>query len=218
MYDHVNSIIKLHITSITGPGNDCLRSMEDKFGAQMAQFYLDCNHFKGNTTGGDFTGKVLRRIISPSSLSLLSTYLGDTAAPYINYLDSLREIYVVCTNKKLDDDYSYEEKVTEFQQSFDEVNRVFNLSETTKVHILYSHVQEFISIHGHSMAMFSDEPIETCHGRLRFMERKHNFWCSRNLVSKYKGQRSKASFDMWNLKSIKLMDKTRHKKKKFTYW
>ena len=192
--------------------------MEEKFGAPMFQFYRDFCYSKGNTTGGDFTGKVLRKIIGPSSLSLLSTYLGETAAPYINYLASLRELYIVCTSKHLDDDYSYEEKVTEFQQCFDEVNRVFDLSETTKVHILYSHVREFLSIHGHTMAMFSDEPIETCHGRLRFMERKHNYWCSRSLVGKYKGQRSKASFDLWNLKSLKLMGKTRNKRNKFGYW
>ena len=176
--------------------------MEEKFGAPMFQFYRDFCYFKGNTTGGDFTGKVLRKIIGPSSLSLLSTYLGETAAPYINYLASLRELYIVCTSKHLDDDYSYEEKVTEFQQCFDEVNRVFNLSETTKVHILYSHVREFLSIHGHTMAMFSDEPIETCHGRLRFMERKHNYWCSRNLVGKYKNQRSKASVNLHFVRTV----------------
>ena len=148
--------------------------------------------------GGEFTGKVLQKIISPSSLSLLSTYLGDTAGPYIQYLDSLREIYIVCAKKHLDDDYSYEQKVTRFQQSFDEVHRLFNLSETTKVHILYSHVQEFLSLHGHTMAMFSDEPIETCRGQLRFMERRHNFRCN-TLVGKYEGQRSKAISGTWRV-------------------
>ena len=173
-------MIKLHITFVTGPGNDCLKSMEDRFGAPMYQFYSDFSYIKGNTMGGDFTGKVLRRIISPSSLSLLSTYLGDTAAPYINYLESLWELYIVCASKHLEDDYSYEDKVTQFQQSFDEVNRVFNLSETTKVHLLYSHVQEFLSLHGHTMGLFSDEPIETCHGQLRVMERRNNFWWTIN--------------------------------------
>ena len=216
MSDHVNSIINLHITSLTGPGNNCLKSMEDNFGAPMFQFYHDKSYVKGNTTGGEFTGKVLRKIISPTSLSLLSTYLGDTAGPYIQYLDSLREIYIVCAKKHLDDDYSYEQKVTRFQQSFDEVHRLFNLSETTKVHILYSHVQEFLSLHGHTMAMFSVEPIETCHGQLRFMERRHNLRCN-TLVGKYKGQRSKASFDLWNLKSLKLRNKWR-KKGKDRYW
>ena len=118
----------------------------------------------------------------------------------------------------MEDDYSYEDKVTQFQQSFDEVNRVFNLSETTKVHILYSHVPEFLSLHGHTMGMFSDEPIETCHGQLRFMERRHNYRCNRSLVGKYKGKRSKASFDLWNLRSLQLMAKTRNKNGKSRYW
>ena len=43
--------------------------------------------------------------------------------------------------------------------------------------------------------------------------------CSRilKLVGKYKGQRSKASFDLWNLKSLKLRNKLR-KKGKDRYW
>ena len=61
----------------------------------------------------------------------------------------------------------------------------------------------------------SDEPIETCHGQLRFMERRHNYRCNRSLVGKYKGKRSKASFDLWNLRSLQLMAKTRNKNGKF---
>ena len=69
-----------HITNVSGAGNDCLESMEGCFGRRMFKFYV-----KGNTTGGQFTGKVLRKIISPNSLSLLHTYLGEMADLYINY-------------------------------------------------------------------------------------------------------------------------------------
>ena len=210
--DHV---MKFLITNVAGAGNDCLESMEGCFGRRMFKFYDDCSYVKGNTTGGQFTGKVLRKIISPNSLSLLHTYLGDTADLYINYLHSLRELYVVCTQSHMDEDYSYEEKVRKFQQSFDAVHMRFGLSETPKVHVLYSHVKDFISKCGHTMAMFSDEPIETCHGRLRFMERRHNYRC-RSLVGKYKSQRSKASFDMWNRKSLYSIDKKKWKIRR--YW
>ena len=52
-------------------------------------------------------------------------------------------------------------------------------------------------------------------GQLRFMERRHNYRCNRSLVGKYKGKRSKASFDLWNLRSLQLMAKTRNKNGKF---
>ena len=117
----------------------------------------------------------------------------------------------------LDEDNTYEEKIRKFQQSFEAVHTRFNLSETPKVHVLYSHVKDYISKCGHTMAMFLDEPIETCHGRLRFMERRHNYRC-RSLVGKYKSQRSKASFDMWNRKSLYSIDKKKWKIRRYWRW
>ena len=136
---------------------------------------------------------------------------------YIKYLDSLIGLYIVCTKNHLDEGNTYEEKIRKFQQAFDAVHMRYGLSETTKVHVWYSHVKDFISKCGHTMAMFSDEPIETCHGRLRFMERRHNFRC-RNLVGKYKSQRSKSSFDMWNIKNLNLITKKKKKKRGGGYW
>ena len=63
-------------------------------------------------------------------------------------------------------------QIRKFQQSFEAVHTRFNLSETPKVHVLYSHVKDYISKCGHTMAMFSDEPIETSQGRMRLMERR----------------------------------------------
>ena len=77
--------------------------------------------------------------------------------------------------------------------------------------------QSYQSKCGHTMAMFSDEPIETCNGRLRFMERRHNLRC-RNLVGTYKSQRSKSSFDMWNIKNSNLIEKKMKKKRGCRYW
>ena len=94
-------------------------------------------------------------------------------------------------------------------------HKTFLCDKCNKVHVLYTHVKDFISKCGHTMAMFSDEPIETCHGRLRFMERRHNYRC-RSLVGKYKSQRSKASFDMWNRKNLYSIDKKKWKIKR--YW
>ena len=45
-----------------------------------------------------------------------------------------------------------------------------------------------------------DEPIESCHGKLRFFERKSNHICRKNLVGRYKGIRTRASFNTFNAK------------------
>ena len=38
-----------------------------------------------------------------------------------------------------------------------------------------------------SFVCLSDKPIESCHGKLRFFERKSNHICRKNLVGRYKG-------------------------------
>ena len=75
--------------------------------------------------GNQFTGKILRQIISPHSLALLSIYVGRQADAYIRYLDSIRELYVVCVKNDLDEDYSYEEKMMNLQEAFEVVNRQY---------------------------------------------------------------------------------------------
>ena len=50
------------------------------------------------------------------------------------------------------------------------------------------------------------------------MERRHNYRYNRSLVGKYKGKRSKASIDLWNLRSLQLMAKTRNENGKSRYW
>ena len=168
------------------------------FGDKMEKFYRQ-NHFKrGGSAGGDFSGKVIRQIISHKSLAKLSQLLGPEGDVYVKYLAALRELYRVCAQKQLKEDYEIE--VRNFKDAFEEIHSACGLSETTKVHILSCHVDEFLASHGHTMSHLSDEPIETQHGRLRFFERKHNYVCRRNLLSKYKSIRSKASFDTFNTK------------------
>ena len=145
--------------------------------------------------------------------------------PDKNHVDETTFMCEVCSQilmsleNHMDEDNTYEEKIRKFQQSFEAVHTRFNLSETPMVHVFYSHVKDYISKCGHTMAMFSDEPIETSHGRLRFMERRHNFRC-RSLVRKYKSQRSKSSFDMWNMKNLNLIKKKKKKKRDIGggYW
>ena len=45
-----------------------------------------------------------------------------------------------------------------------------------------------------------------------------NYRYNRSLVGKYKGKRSKASIDLWNLRSLQLMAKTRNENGKSRYW
>ena len=182
------------------------------FGDSMTQFYADNNFQKGGTPGAGFVGKVIREIISPHSLDLLSMYLGEQGNVYIKYLSSIRELYSVCVQSDLKDDF--EERVQNFRNAFEAAHQECDLSETVKVHTLSCHIREFLSFHGHTLAHLSDEPIETLHGKFRFFERKSNYLCRKNLVGRYKRSRTKASMDTWNMKKWGHSTSTIKKKKR----
>ena len=69
-----------------------------------------------------------------------------------------------------------------------------------------------------SFVCLSDKPIESCHGKLRFFERKSNHICRKNLVGRYKDIRTKASFNTFNAKKLRSIVKNKVKKKRLRYF
>ena len=189
---------------------------KSNFGSAMTKFYEHHNFRKGNTPGGGFVGKVLREMISPEKLQILSLYLEDQGEVYIRYLSAIRELYSVCVQPELKDDFKV--KVENYKEAFEAMHQECSLSETLKVHVLSSHCSEFLSVHGHTLAHLSDEPIESCHGKLRFFERRSNHICRKNLVGRYKGLRTRASFTTFNAKKIRSIVKQKEKRKRFNYF
>ena len=92
----------------------------------MLNFFSSNNHRKGNTPGGAFTGKELRRMLSPDSLEELALILDVEGAPWISYLKSISAVYSACVQKELVPDFSYEKAFHDFRVCF---NTVHNLSE-----------------------------------------------------------------------------------------
>ena len=83
----------------------------------VTDFLNDYGFHRGNMIGGQFTGKVIREIISPRKLKILSDYLGSGATIYVEYLHSLRELYSIVVDKRLHLDLA-SEKVDNFKKCF----------------------------------------------------------------------------------------------------
>ena len=92
----------------------------------MLDFFTNNTFRKGNTPGGAFTGKELRRMLSPDSLEQLALILDLEGAPWISYLKSIREVYSTCVQRDLHADFSYEKAFHDFRINF---NAVHHLSE-----------------------------------------------------------------------------------------
>ena len=99
----------------------------------MEHFYQVHNLVKGGMAGGAFNGNSLNDIMKPEVLADLEKLLGPGGAIWIRYLNSLRELYSVLIQRQLKDDYSFEDVIQEFSDSFELVNEVENgVNETLK--------------------------------------------------------------------------------------
>ena len=101
------------------------------FGDVMTKFYEDHCLRPGGTPGGQFTGRVLREIMSPKKLQALSRKLGRRGDLYIQYIESLRELYSHCVQKEMKD--GFVQKAANFKNCFERVNSECGLPETVKV-------------------------------------------------------------------------------------
>ena len=121
----------------------------------MKYFLTTYNHKRGNTPGGDFTGKVLRAIISPPSLAILSDLLGESGDPWIQYLESLQETYSVCVQRKLPEDGSHHVAFNKFRESFNSVHILSEGRVTETLKELFMHAIHLISYHFLSFLIIS---------------------------------------------------------------
>ena len=71
----------------------------------------------------------------------------------------------------------YEENISNFHKEIVELNcdgRIWGLNVTNKMHIIFSHVQEYIELTGHGLSAFSDQGVEAMHQKLAsVLEKSH---------------------------------------------
>ena len=130
-------LFTVHCTIIStlgsGVGNDAVKAMEVIFPSQMEHFYQAHNLEKGGMAGGAFNGNSLNDIMKPEVLVDLEKLLGPGGAIWIRYLNSLRELYRVLIKRELNDDFSFDDVIQEFCDSFELVNEAENgVNETLK--------------------------------------------------------------------------------------
>ena len=88
-------------------------------------------------------------------------------------MTALRELYGVLVQKNLDVD-GYKSKVDKFKRTFEECFQMWGLPETLKIHILSSHVQDFLEMTGQTCWSTNDENVECVHQLLERRNLRHN--------------------------------------------
>ena len=111
------------------------------------------------------------------------------------------KLYEVRVSKEIAPDYNA--RISNFTKAFDAVHQLHSLPETLKIHILKSHVGDYLSLSGVTCWSNSDEMVETCHQLLDRRHRKHQTKKTKNLVGAHKEKMSKFVFNTFNAKGLR---------------
>lgn len=152
-----------------------------------------------------YNGPQIDRVWKEESIELLSKMIphgGVIVEGCQDYLLRLKELYAMCVryficlshisgkyldhyqliySKELPEDYV--ETCHKFRVMFDHMYNMGFLSETPKIHILYSHLEEYLTIQKRaaedrgeqprSLAMGDCQGLEACHSGLRKSDKRH---------------------------------------------
>ena len=109
----------------------------------------------GQTLEGNEASKVLK------NLDLLADIIPSPYVPFLDCLYGLRDTIDSAFGFTLDP--FYEDVIQHFQQSFEKLRLEFGVSETTKLHIMFNHVGQFIKMTGKPLGEFSEQELENSH-------------------------------------------------------
>ena len=102
--------------------------------AKYANAYQQAYH------GGDFTGNGCKRLLSKKSLDYLSDNVPIKYLPFVEVLSAFGKVVKSCYGYKLAS--SYKEDIASFASAY----RKLKVNDTTKIHIVTEHLEEFIQM------------------------------------------------------------------------
>ena len=70
--------------------------------------------------------------------------------------------------------------IAKMRENFLKLHDKFEMSESLKLHIIFSHYVEYFQLTGHTLLRFTDEVTEAVHSQLRMFEERHQVNFSRH--------------------------------------
>ena len=94
----------------------------------------------------------------------------------------------------------YKVHISNFQNNFIILYTHFNLSMTLKVHVIFSHYEDYFQLTGKTFKFTSGEYVETAHRKLRISEEAHALKIKRKIASDMHLKKALQSHILWNSK------------------
>ena len=65
--------------------------------------------------------------------------------------------------------------IAQMRRTFIKLLTTFHMSESLKLHIIFSHYVEYFELTGHTLLKYTDEVTEAVHSQLRMFEERHQY-------------------------------------------
>ena len=65
--------------------------------------------------------------------------------------------------------------IAKMREIFLKLHDKFEMSESLKLHVIFSHYVEYFELTGHTLLRFTDEVTEAVHSQLRMFEERHQY-------------------------------------------
>ena len=159
-------------TNLLGPVNDVLSTMEVIYEEHMELFYRV--HFlnkNGEAAGGKFNGPSIKTALN--NLDKLEEMISTEGFPFIENLQSIKEVHKLCISDKFDENYQV--LIDEFKSKFDILYDKFKINMTLKIHVVVDHYGDYFKQTGTNFKFTNDEHHEAIHHSLKVFESKKGF-------------------------------------------
>ena len=98
--------------------------------------------------------------------------------PFIEYLQSIKEVHKMCISDKFDENYQV--LIDEFKSKFDTIYGKFKVNMTLKIHVIVDHYGDYFKETGNFFRFTNGEHHEAIHHSLKVFEAKKGFHMKKN--------------------------------------
>ena len=141
--------------------------------------FMKENNIKGSGCGGDLNGPTIKKLLQNhhNQLTNLEILCRDVSDDHLLFIEHLRNINILHTlvnshNLNLD---TIKSVIAQMRRIFIKLHKKFHMSESLKLHIIFSHYVEYFELTGHTLLKYTDEVTEAVHSQLRMFEERHQY-------------------------------------------
>ena len=112
-----------------------------------------------------------------NQLTNLETLCRNVSEDHLLFIEHLKNINLLHThvNSHTLDITTIEAVIAKMRKNFLKLHQKFKMSETLKLHVIFSHYLEYFQLTGHTLLKYTDEVTEAVHSQLRMFEERHQY-------------------------------------------